>query len=167
MGKSYDNRVDKELRDKARSDNSFQCVPALVVDNQDPEHQHRIKVIIPIWDETNAHDEWVKQMGGFAGSRGYGNWDIPAIGSEVVLFSERGEGVHLYYQPVYNENNLTPGDFNDETSRGMRSDGDLKFICNGDFIIEGGRVLIKSRYGTIQISGAAGIIFNPEDEDEE
>jgi len=154
----------EEQESQARSVNWFQCVSAIVADNDDPLHQHRIRVIIPIINKDKPQEGWVKQMGGFAGAGGYGSFDIPKIGQEVVLFSEFGEGKNLYYQSVYNENNLVPGDFNDETSRGTRSDGDLKFICCGDLVLEGGRILMKSAFGTIQISAAAGLIIAPEDE---
>jgi Type VI secretion system/phage-baseplate injector OB domain len=164
MRRSLYQLLAKKQREIAQSENWFQCVSATVAVNDDPHHLHRIKVIIPIIDEQTVHDEWVKQMGGFAGSGGYGNFEIPKLGSEVVLFSEFGQGENLYYQCVYNETNPVPGDFEDETSRGVRSDGDLKFICRGDLVIEGGRILMKSAFGTIQISAAAGIIFAPEDE---
>jgi hypothetical protein len=164
MGRSLYKQLANLQEERAESANWFTCVPAFVADNLDPEYQHRIKVIIPLIDEEKVHDDWVRQMGGFAGSAGYGQFDIPAVGSEVVLFSEFGQGENLYYMACYNELNVVPGDFPDETARGIRSDGDLKLICDGDLILEGGRVLIKSRFGTIQISAAAGLIIDPADE---
>lgn len=164
MARSLYQQLAKKQREVARLANWFHCVPAIVAVNEDPEYMHRIKVIIPAIDENKIHDDWVMQMGGFAGSGGYGAFQIPKKGSPVVLFSEFGQGEVIYYQSVYSESNLVPGDFNDETSRGMRSDGDLKFICQGDLILEGGRILMKSAFGTIQISAAAGLIIDPVDE---
>ncbi|MGB7923452.1 MAG: phage baseplate assembly protein V [Pyrinomonadaceae bacterium] len=149
----------------AESTGWFQFIPAIVADNEDPEHQHRIKVKLPHMDNpTEVHEEWVRQAGGFAGSKGYGNWDVPKKGSPVVLGSVFGEGQQLFYFCIYNKANNVPGDFEDETARGIRTDGDYKIIVRGDLIIEGGRVLIKSAFGTIQLSAAAGLIVNPIDE---
>lgn len=162
MGESLFRAINKKQRELVDNSNWFQCVPAIVAENEDPEHQHRIKVVIPLIDENLVHDEWIRQMGGFAGSGGYGNFDIPKIGAPVVLFSEFGQGENIYYQCVYNEVNRTPGDFEDETVRGVRSDGDYKIITRGDLILIGGRIIIQSEFGTVQISSAAGIIFEPE-----
>jgi hypothetical protein len=65
---------------------------------------------------------------------------------------------------VYNENNPTPGDSDDETARVIRAPGDLKIVARGDLVLEGGRVLLQSKFGTTQIKAAAGLINNPEDE---
>ncbi len=165
MTRSLYQQIEKRQQEDSQSGQPWViAVPAIVAVNEDPEHQHRVKAVIPLLDETAIHDEWIKQLGGFAGSSGYGNFDVPTIGSEIVLFGFLGQSDQLYYLCVYNENNLVPGDFDDETARGTRSDGDYKIISRGDLILEGGRVLIKSAFGTIQISAAAGLIIDPADE---
>lgn len=168
MARSGYHKRKKSQRQREQSAQPFMGVPGIVAANDDPEHRHRIKVIIPHMnnedEQDKVFDEWVEQMGGFAGSGGYGSFDIPRKGTEVLLFSEWGQGERLFYLAIYNETNLVPGDFNDETARGMRSDGDMKFICSGDLILEGGRILMKSAFGTMQIDAAAGIIFHPKDE---
>lgn len=167
MSYSLYRRIRQKQKGKADSANWFQGIYAIVAVNEDPEHMHRIKVIIPLIDENEVHDEWVRQMGSFAGSGGYGNFDIPKLGSPVILFSALGAGKELFYLCVYNEDNLVSGDFEDDTTRGVRSDGDYKIICRGDLILEGGRILMKSAFGTIQISAAAGLIIDPENDDGE
>jgi hypothetical protein len=137
-------------------------VPALVAENEDPEHRHRIRVVVPALDEDAILDDWVEQLGTYSGSGGYGDFAVPAIGSEVRLFGEFGQGDNLAYLCVYNEHNLTPGDSDDETTRVIRAPGDLKIICAGDLFLEGGRVLMQSRFGTIQQKAAAGLITDPE-----
>jgi hypothetical protein len=156
MRKSLFQQLAKKQREIARSQNWFQCVMAIVADNNDPDNQHRIKVIIPIIDQQKVQNEWVRQMGGFAGSGGYGNFDIPKMGSEVMLFSEFGQGENIFYLCVYNENNDVPGDFQDETTRGLRSDCDYKIITEGDFLIRAGSLKIEVD-STVEIVAPAGV----------
>lgn len=166
MARSLYQELARKQREIARSENWFTCVPAIVADNDDPEHQHRIKVIIPLIDEEKVHDEWVRQMGGFAGSGGYGNFDIPKKGSEVVLFSEFGQGENLYYMCVYNEENDVPGDFPDETVRGLRSDCDYKLVVEGDLYIKAGSITFESN-STIDNIAPAGVFNRAGKEEEE
>jgi len=144
MARSLYQTLVQKGREIAENTNYFTCVPAIVAVNDDPEKQHRIKVIIPAIDEEQVHDEWVRQMGGFAGSRGYGNFDVPSIGSEVVLFSEFGQGENIFYLCVYNEDNRVSDDFQDETVRGFRTDGDYKMVIGGNLEISANKVLIES-----------------------
>jgi hypothetical protein len=159
MAKSLYQQLAKKQREIAQAENWFNCVPAIVAVNDDPERQHRIKVVIPCIDENVVHDDWVTQMGGFAGAGGYGNFDIPTIGQEVRLFSEFGEGENLCYLCVYNEINVVPPDFPDETVRGVRSDCDYKIISDGDIYIRGGSITLEAGFGAIKIISPAGI-FN-------
>lgn len=154
----------KKQRVSPRHDILWLNVPAIVADNEDPENQHRIKVIIPIIDEERVQEDWVRQKGGLAGSNGYGFFFVPAKGSLVVLSGEFGQGENLYYECVYSENSLVPGDFPDESVSGIRVPGDLKLICDGDLVIEGGRIVMASRFGTIQEKAAAGKITDPVDD---
>ncbi len=134
------------------------CVPGIVAVNKDPDGQHRIKAVIPAIDAAKPHDVWIRQMGGFAGSGGYGNFDIPKIGSPVVIFGEFGQGKNLYYLCVYDEENDVPGDFQDETVRGLRTDGDYKLIVGGNLFIKANKVQVESDSSIEQIAPAG--IFN-------
>ena len=51
-------------------------VTAIVAENQDPELQHRVKVVIPSIDEDMVFDEWARQMV-FCLGNGFGTAFIP------------------------------------------------------------------------------------------
>jgi hypothetical protein len=74
----------------------------IVAENNDPENQHRVKVIIPSIDENETYNEWVRQMV-FCMGDGFGSVFIPPVGSEVVLFGTLGEKYNLFYASLYNE----------------------------------------------------------------
>jgi type VI secretion system (T6SS) baseplate-like injector VgrG len=164
MTLSIHDELQKERREQVQREAPFMCVPAIVAVNEDPEFLHRIKVIIPHLDQEQVYDDWVWQMGGAAGAKGYGDVALPALGQEVMLFSEWGQGERMFFLAVFNEFNPTPGDSDNETTRVIRAAGGLKIISNGPLILEGSRVFVKSAFGSIQISAAAGVIFDPADE---
>ena len=140
---------------QGRSPMLWLCVPGVVAVNEDPERQHRIKATIPSIDDGKLHDEWIRQMGGFAGSGGYGNFDIPKIGSPIVIFGEGGQGKNLYYLCVYNEENDVPEDFQDETVRGLRTDGDFKLIVGGNLQISANKIVMESESSIIGTAPSA------------
>src|SRR5436853_395225 len=114
------------------------ALEAIVAVNDDPEFQHRIKVIIPTLDENNIFNKWIKRIVWWAGAEGYGDFHIPSVGSEVILFGRFGEKHHLYYASVFNENYVVPADFRSPTVRGFRTDGDYKSIVELDHQIRAG-----------------------------
>ena len=103
-------------------------VPAIVADNQDPETQHRVRVIIPSIDEDMIYDEWTRQMV-FCLGDGFGTAFIPPVNSEVVLFGQLGQKYNLFYASLYNEEMSIPAGFDSEMSVGIHAPGDLKFIA--------------------------------------
>jgi Type VI secretion system/phage-baseplate injector OB domain len=126
-------RLSKEVRAHARqSANSagvwLTGVTGLVADNQDPEKQHRVKVIIPSIDENVVFDEWARQMV-FCLGIGYGSAFIPPKGSEVVLFGQLGQKYNLFYASLYNEEMMMPDGYPDENTVGVHAPGNLKFIA--------------------------------------
>lgn len=133
-------------------------VHAIVADNEDPERQHRIRVIIPSIDEDYIYDIWVIPLV-FCMGNGYGAVFIPPKGSEVVLFGYLGQKHNLYYASHYNEEMLIPPDFEDETVSGFRVPGDLKLIADLDFQIRGGRIAIEAD-STINIIAPGGLFIN-------
>ncbi|SRR2546423_9553630 len=147
----------KQQREITQLGNWFQCIAAIVADNNDPERQHRIRVKLPYMDEEDVHDEWIRQMGLHSGARGYGSFYIPKIGQEVLLFSEFGEGENLFYMCVYNEDYDVPGDCPDETVTGERTDCDRRIIAEGDIYIRGGSITLESEFGAIKIISPAGV----------
>lgn len=103
-------------------------VPAIVADNNDPERQHRVRVIIPSIDESLIFDEWARQMV-FCLGDGYGSAFIPPKGSEVVLFGQLGQKYNLFYASLYNEEMLVPDGFQNEMTVGIKAPGNLTFIA--------------------------------------
>lgn len=133
-------------------------VPAVVADNDDPEKQHRVRVIIPTIDEDVIYDEWARQLV-FCLGNGYGSFFIPPMGAEVILFGQIGQKYNLFYASVYNEEMAIPPDCDDETVAGFRVPGDLKLIADLDLQIRGGRVSIEAD-ASINIVAPAGMYVN-------
>ncbi len=103
-------------------------VPGIVADNQDPENQHRVRVIIPSIDEDMIFDEWARQMV-FCLGNGYGSAFIPPKNSEVVLFGQLGQKFNLFYASLYNEEMLMPSGYKNELTVGIHAPGNLIFIA--------------------------------------
>lgn len=102
-------------------------VPAIVADNQDPERQHRVRVIIPSIDEDLIYDEWARQMV-FCLGLGFGSVFVPPVGSEVVLFGQLGQKHNLFFASLYNEEQRISASLS-EMVAGIHAPGDLKFIA--------------------------------------
>ena len=132
---------------------------AIVAVVDDPEHRHRIKVKIPAIDENQIHDMWVDRLVWFTGPEGYGDFHLPGIGSEVVLFGRLGEKKHLYYMSRFNEDFIVPPEFRSSTVKGFRTDGDCRMIVDLDFYMRGGRVMIESD-ASVRIIAPGGLFVN-------
>lgn len=133
-------------------------VAAIVAENEDPERQHRVKVVIPSIDEDIVYDEWARQMV-FCMGQGYGSVFIPPVGSEVVLFGQLGQKFNLFYASVYNEEMEIAADFEDSTISGFRVPGDLAMIADLDMQLRAGRLAIEVD-GQINIVAPGGMIIN-------
>lgn len=120
------------------------ALEAIVAINEDPEHQHRIKVIIPSIDENEICGKWINRMVWFTGAEGYGDFHIPGINSEVLLFGRLSQKHNLYYISRFNEDFIVPPDFRRSTVRGFRTDGDYKQIVDLDMQIRAGRLEIET-----------------------
>ena len=143
-------------------DDRLICVEAIVAENEDPEHQHRVKVIIPIMDEHQMRDEWVRPMVPYVGGVGFGSFFVPARGSEVVLFGRLGQKHNLFYLSVYNEDYPVPTDFQQqhpETVAGFRIPGDFKLIVEGDLQIRCGAMHVETD-GAINLIAPGGLFVN-------
>jgi hypothetical protein len=91
-----------------------------------------------------VHDEWVPVLTPFAGPDGYGAAFMPALGSEVVLFSEGNEGLSLFCLPRFNEDYKPPEEAADG-SRVIKSDTPLRLLCDVLLQIIGGQdVLLQA-----------------------
>ena len=136
----------------------FSAVPGIVADNEDPERQHRIRVIIPSIDESLIFDEWVRPLA-FCMGNGYGAVFIPPLDTEVVLFGTFGEKYNLFYVPTYSEEMIIPPDFEDETVSGFRVPGDFKQIVELDMQLRAGRIDIEADE-IIKITAPGGFWVN-------
>jgi hypothetical protein len=133
---------------------------AIVAVNEDPEHQHRIKVIIPVIDESVIHDKWIPRAVWWAGAPGYGDFHYPEKGSEVLLFGRLGQKHNLYYISRFNESYVVPKDFwLPPHTRGFRTDGDYKSIVELDHQIRAGRFLIEAD-ASVRIIAPGGLFIN-------
>jgi len=153
-------------------DDRLICVEAIVAENEDPEHQHRIKVVIPNMNENQMRDEWVRPMVPYVGGVGYGSFFVPPRGTEVVLFGRLGQKHNLFYLSVYNEDYPVPTDFrvksgpdgagspaHPETVAGFRVPGDFKLIVEGDLQIRCGALHLESD-GKMLVIAPGGFFVN-------
>ncbi len=99
----------------------------IVAENNDPENQHRVKVIIPSIDENETYDEWVRSLN-FCLGDGFGTVFIPPVGSEVVLFGTLGEKYNLFYASLYNEE-MQNSSFLNKDKAGIHAPKDLYLIA--------------------------------------
>lgn len=138
----------------------------IVYDSDDPLHQGRAKLLLP-WvseDENEPYGVWARPLMFGSGARGYGVFIPPQKGTEVLVWGLEGELFHLFYFPLFNEENLVPPDSQDSATAVLRFPGDLKIIAGANIQIDGGEIFINSLYGTTQIDGAAGIVFHPDND---
>jgi len=140
-------------------------VEGIVAINEDPENQHRIKVVIPSIDSDHIFDKWVRQIGAYVGGPGFGSFFMPANGSEVVLFGRLGQKHNLYYQSVYNEDFPVAMDFRNDDGgsgggaiSGIRAPGDLKIITEYDMQLRMGRAHLESD-ATIRMIAPGGVFI--------
>lgn len=101
---------------------------AIVADNNDPENQHRIRVIIPSIDENLIFDEWARPSA-FCLGDGFGSVFIPPVGSEVLVTGRLGQKYNLSYVSTYNEEHFIPAEL-DKNKSGIKSPKDLYFIAS-------------------------------------
>lgn len=134
------------------------AVEAIVAENVDPEHQDRIKVIIPSVDQDRVYDKWVRPMVRFASPEGYADSHRPKIGAEVLLFGREGEKHNVYYVAVTNEIYLVPEELRGPGVRGLKQDFDYRLIADGDILISAGQELrLKGETVVIEAEGVVTI----------
>lgn len=152
--KLLDTREDDDDRDFW-----FSGVEGIVHNNDDPERRGRVQCVIPSIDENVVYPIWARKMGLFTGGRGYGDFHYVAVGAEVVLFGRLGDTKNLFYAPLYNEDYPVPTDFENQTTRGFREDGDYKVVVEGDFIVRAGRIILQADT-SVRIIGPAGNVLD-------
>jgi hypothetical protein len=136
------------------------CESAIVADVEDPDRQHRIKVILTAIDPDNMFDDWVRPASQVCLGNGYGAVFLPQKGQEVFVTGVLGQKYNLvYHGPVYNESMKIPADFEDSTVSGFRVPGDFKIIAELDAQIRAGRISIEAD-GQINIIAPGGFFVN-------
>lgn len=133
-------------------------IPALVVENRDPEQQDRIKVIIPMIDENDVCQKWIVPSQRFVGPKGYGDSCRPAIGTEVILHGRSNEKHNLFYYQRFNEDYLVPEELRDPAVRGFKTDQDYKALADRDIEIKAGRDLSLTAGRDLKLKGATVLI---------
>lgn len=133
MGRAINRMVRDGARQSQMPNGWMVCVNGLVADVDDPEGLHRIRVIIPSIEEDLVHDEWVTALMPWVGPTGYGPFNLPVLGSEVLLFGRLGQKHMLFYLSSFNEDYEPPAEFAGNV-RGLKTDGAYKLLA--DLLIE-------------------------------
>ncbi len=153
---TFNNAFDDDERDEDDEEPAFVCEYGTV--HEVNYETLEVKALIPSVDPNRVHDRWIKQMVPWVGSPGYGPAYAPAVGTEVLVTGRYGEPFTLYYTSVYNEEYPPPGEFADG-ARGLKTDGDLRLISDGDLYLRGGRVILEAD-ASIRITAPGGFFVN-------
>lgn len=148
------NTLSRQMRARPSRDDYMIAVEARVADVDDLEGMHRVRVVVPMYDENEILDEWIPAMQAFTRKDGYGAVFRPEIGSEVLLFGRFGERHTLFYMSRYNEERRTPSEF-DDGSCGFKLDTAFKVL--GDqlvLIVSAQSITLQSPLVTLGSQGA-------------
>lgn len=123
----------------------------VVMDNNDPKHLGRVKLLIPEVTGSEAYDYWAPPKGAFSGA-GYGSQVIPRIGTIVWVEFESG----FIERPIYSHSYMSAAE--------VPNDADLNDRNNFWFKTPGGiTIQINDTKKLINIKTGAGdyIEINP------
>lgn len=105
------------------------CESGIVTDTNDPDRQHRIKVILPSIDEDNQHDDWIRPSSRICLGEGFGSVFLPEKGQEVLVTGVLGDKYNFVYEgAVYNESQTIPEELNADWP-GIKVPKNLVFIA--------------------------------------
>jgi hypothetical protein len=135
-------------------ENWFVAIPGIVAINEDPEHQDRIKCVIPYIDEDVIHDKWIDSLVRFVGPEGYGDSHRPALGTEVILFGRSGQPHNIFYVSRFNEDFLVPERLRVPGVRGFKHDDDYLALVDGDYTLEAGAKVTIEAEGEVKLKGS-------------
>lgn len=102
----------------------FGVLPALVIDNQDPDGQGRVKISLPGIPDTGsgAYEVWARLATLFAG-KDRGSWFIPDKDDEVLVAFEHGDARRPYVLGgLWNGSDSPP--------QSMDSQNNIKLFCS-------------------------------------
>jgi phage baseplate assembly protein V len=85
----------------------YGVVEGLVTDNADPDHEGKVRVKFP-WFDDDTITEWCRVLQPYAGS-GYGTFFVPEVGDEVVIGFAHGDmRLPIILGGVYNGKDKPP-----------------------------------------------------------
>ncbi|HXH78131.1 phage baseplate assembly protein V [Nocardioides sp.] len=120
--------------------------PATVSDNQDPDGQGRVRVVLP-WapDGSESYDAWARLATTMAGNA-RGTWFIPEIDDEVLVGFGAGSPDHPYVVgALWNGQDAAPEAIDsDNNIRAIVSRGDIRIVFDDH---DGAEVLTLSTPG--------------------
>ncbi len=116
-------------KDKDFGDGDFFCVEGIVAENEDPENLCRVQLVIPIIDENVIHEVWARRGNAYVGATGFGDYFVPEIGAECLVWGRMGDTNNLFYMPLYNETHRASAEFPDKENAGVHVPGNLKLIA--------------------------------------
>jgi len=119
-----------ESRTRSTDQRFYGVAEALVVDNQDPEKQGRVKVKFP-WFDPDMVSEWCRVSNLYAGNQ-YGAAFVPEVGDEVLVAFIHGDmRLPIILGGLYNGKDLPPTARADGKDQKMiRTKGQHEFLMD-------------------------------------
>ena len=107
----------------------FFCAEGIVARNDDPENRCRVQLKIPIFDEDEIHEVWARRVQIYVGENGFGDYFIPELDTEVLVWGRMGDTNSLFYATLWNEDRKPSADFPNKSVAGLRVPYNLFFIA--------------------------------------
>ncbi len=120
------------MTERANNSAWFIAIEGIVVETAINDGIPQIKAKVGIIHDEYVHDEWITAMMAWVGADGYGPVNLPALGSEILIFGRLGQKHTLFALSRYNEEFHAPPEFADG-SRGLKTDTAYKILA--DFMI--------------------------------
>jgi uncharacterized protein involved in type VI secretion and phage assembly len=135
-------------RSRTTDQRYYGVAEALVTDSDDPEHEGRVKVQFP-WFDENMESEWCRVRQLYAGND-YGTFFVPEVGDEVLVAFIHGDmRMPIILGGLYNGQDKPPS-FHDGTTKDqkmIRTKGQHEILMDDSSGEE--RIQIKTKGGHI------------------
>lgn len=127
---------------KERANNSawFIAIEGIVVEAAINDGIPQIKAKVDIIHDEFVHDEWITAMMAWVGTDGYGPVNLPAVGTEVLIFGRLGQKHTLFYLSRYNEEFRAPEGFED--AFGFQETRKYRALTDEDIEIASGKTAL-------------------------
>lgn len=123
---------------------AFFCVEGIVARNDDPENRCRIQCAVPMIDDDEIHEIWARRVQLYVGDSGFGDYFIPEVGAEIIIWGKLGDTNSLFYAPLYNETHHAPPEFPDKSAAGVRVPLDLKLSAGQLAKLKGNNATVEA-----------------------